>query len=189
MAREIKNIGNEEFRSIFDQYYPMLFHLGKEYLQDEDEAKEVAQSAFVKLWEIRESLSNESNIRNFLYTIAKNNCLNCLKRREVLAVHHDRIKYLEMHFNYEALNRMDHQYLEFSELKEKIEEAISGLSENCRRVFYLSRFEDKSNKEIAATLNVTVKTVEAHMTKALKHLRKELKDYLPVLLVITNFLN
>lgn len=189
MARELKTISNEEFRSIFDQYYPMLFHLGKEYLQDEDEAKEVAQNAFVKLWEIRESLSNESNIRNFLYTIAKNNCLNCIKRREVLAVHHDRMKYLEMHFNYEALDRMDHNYLEFSELKEKIEEAISSLSENCRRVFYMSRFEDKSNKEIAEELDVTVKTVEAHMTKALKYLRKELKDYLPVLLVITNFLN
>ena len=189
MAGKLKNISNEEFRSIFDQYYPMLFHLGKEYLQDEDEAKEVAQNAFVKLWEIRESLSNESNIRNFLYTIAKNNCLNSLKRREVIAVHHDRLKYLEMHFNYEALNRMDHNYLEFSELKEKIEAAISNLPENCRRVFYLSRFEDKSNKEIAEELDVTVKTVEAHMTKALKYLRNELKDYLPVLLVITNFLN
>ena len=189
MAGELKNISAEEFRSIFDQYYPMLFHLGKEYLQDEDEAKEVAQSTFVKLWEIRESLSNESNICNFLYTIAKNNCLNCLKRREVIAMHHDRLKYLEMHFNYEALSRMDNNYLEFSELKEKIEIAISKLPENCRRVFYMSRFEDKTNKEIAAALNVTVKTVEAHMTKALKHLRKELKEYLPVLLVITNFLN
>ncbi|GET28845.1 RNA polymerase sigma-70 factor [Prolixibacter sp. SD074] len=189
MAGELKNISNEEFRSIFDQYYPMLFHLGREYLQDDDEAKEVAQNAFVKLWEIRGSLSNESNIRNFLYTIARNNCLNCLKRREVMAVHHDRLKYLEMHFNYEALNRMGPDYLEFSELKEKIETAVSSLPENCRRVFYLSRFEDKSNKEIADELDVTVKTVEAHMTKALKYLRKELQDYLPVLMVITNFLN
>lgn len=101
-------------------------------------------------------------------------------------MHHDQLKYMEMHFNYESLSRMDYHYLEFSELKEKVETAISNLPEHCRRVFFMSRFEDKTNKEIAVTLDISVKTVEAHMTKALRILRKELKDYFPILLIITN---
>jgi RNA polymerase sigma-70 factor (ECF subfamily) len=96
---------------------------------------------------------------------------------------------MEMHYQYESLSRMGSDYLEFNELKEKIDLAIKNLPEHCRIVFEMSRFEELKNREIAEKLGITQKTVEAHLTKALKILRNELKEYLPVIAVITKILN
>jgi len=177
------------FKSIFLEYYQPLCHLSIQYLEDEDEARGVVQEAFVKLWEIRQSLDPDSNIRNFLFTLVKNSCLNLLKRRQILLRHHEKIKRLEMHYQYESLSRMGDNYLEFNELKERIDVAIRKLPEHCRVVFEMSRFEELKNREIAEKLGVTQKTVEAHLTKALKLLRNDLKDYLPIVVAITRILD
>ncbi len=181
--------GKNNFKNIFHEYFQPLCHLSKHYLEDEDEAKEVVQDAFVKLWEIRENLNKDSNIRNFLFTLVKNNCLNILKRKQMLLKHHEKIKWIEMHYQYMSLAKMGSDYLEFNELKEKIDLAIKNLPEHCRIVFEMSRFEELKNREIAEKLNITIKTVEAHLTKALKILRNDLKEYLPVILAITKILN
>jgi RNA polymerase sigma-70 factor (ECF subfamily) len=83
---------------------------------------------------------------------------------------------------------MGDDYLEFNELKVKIELAISNLPDYCRKVFEMSRFEELKNREIAEKLAVSQKTVEAHLTKALKILRNELKDYLPAIALIARIL-
>ncbi|MCK9414491.1 MAG: RNA polymerase sigma-70 factor [Prolixibacteraceae bacterium] len=176
-------------KNIFHQFFQPLCHLSNHYLEDDDEAKEVVQEAFVKLWEIRENLDKDSNIRNFLFTLVKNNCLNILKRKQMLLKHHEKIKWMEMHYQYESLSRMGGDYLEFNELKEKIDLAIKNLPDHCRIIFEMSRFEELKNREIAEKLGVTQKTVEAHLTKALKILRNDLKEYLPVILAVTKILN
>lgn len=178
----------EDFQNIFRMYYTPLCHLSNSYLEDEDEAKSIVQEAFLKLWEVRESLNSDSNLRNYLFTLVKNNCLNILKRKQILLKHHEKIKWLEMRYQYQSLERMGSEYLEFDELKEKIEKAIKNLPEHCRIVFEMSRFEELKNREIAEKLGVTQKTVEAHLTKALKILRSELKDYLPVIAIISGLL-
>lgn len=177
------------FREIFNEYYQPLWHLSQYYIEDKDEAKEVVQEAFLKLWEIRKGLHPDSNIRNFLFTLVKNNCLNILKRRQILLKHHENIRWREMHYQYESLSRQTDNYLEFDELKDKIDIAIRNLPEHCRVVFEMSRFEDLKNREIAEVLGITQKTVEAHLTKALKILRSELKDYLPLIAAITKILS
>lgn len=177
------------FKSIFQEYYQPLCHLSIQYLEDEDEAKGIVQEAFVKLWEIRQNLDADSNIRNFLFTLVKNSCLNLIKHRQILLRHHEKIRRLEMHYQYESLTRMGDNYLEFNELKEKIDIAIRKLPEHCRVVFEMSRFDELKNREIAEKLGVTQKTVEAHLTKALKILRNDLKDYLPLIAAITKILN
>ena len=176
------------FKNIFLEYYQPLCHLSFHYLEDYDEAKEVVQVAFVKLWEIRENLNEDSNIRNFLFTLVKNNCLNILKRKQMLSKHHEKLKWMEMHYQYESLSRIGSNYLEFNELKEKLDLAIKNLPEHCRIVFEMSRFDELKNREIADKLGITQKTVEAHLTKALKILKNDLKEYLPVLFVITKIL-
>ncbi len=175
------------FRGVFKKYYLMLFNLSYQYLEDEDEAKEVVQEAYLKLWETKGSLKSNSNIQNYLFTIVKNNCLNRLKRKQLLLEHHEKIRWMELQYRYEGLNYIGHDYLEFDELKKKIEIAINNLPEHCQRVFKMSRFDERKNAEIAQELGVTVKTVEAHLTKALKILRKELKEYLPILTAISQF--
>jgi len=180
--------GKDDFRNIFQLYYQPLCHLSRSYLDDEDESKSVVQDAFLKLWEIRNDINSDSNLRNFLFTIVKNNCLNALKRRQIQSKHHEKIKWIEMHYQYESLDRMGSDYLEFDELKVRIDTAIRNLPEHCRVVFEMSRFEELKNREIAEKLGVTQKTVEAHLTKALKILRNDLKDYLPLIALFTNVL-
>jgi RNA polymerase sigma-70 factor (ECF subfamily) len=168
-----------DFKNIFKMYFQPLCHLSRHYLEDEDEARGVVQEAFVKLWEIRSNLQTDSNLGNFLFTLVKNSCLNILKRRQIILKHHEIIRAKELYYQYESLERVGHDFLEFNELKEKIELAVIKLPEHCRVVFEMSRNEDLKNREIAEKLGVTQKTVEAHLTKALKILRKDLKDYLP----------
>lgn len=186
---QLSNDDKNSFKSIFNEFYQPLWHLSQHYLEDKDEAKEVVQDAFVKLWEIRQELNRDSNLRNFLFTLVKNNCLNILKRRQILLKHHEKIRWIEMHYQYESLMRLGDDYLEFDELKTKIDTAIRNLPEHCRVVFEMSRFEELKNREIAEKLGVSQKTVEAHLTKALKILRRELKDYLPIIAVITKILS
>ncbi|HZL10666.1 MAG TPA: RNA polymerase sigma-70 factor [Prolixibacteraceae bacterium] len=185
LAKDDRN----SFRKIFHDYFQPLCHLSQYYLEDEDEANGVVQEAFVKLWEIRYELNADSNIRNFLFTLVKNNCLNILKRRQIILKHHEHIRWMEMQYQYESLNKIGDDYLEFNELKDKIDLAIRNLPEHCRVVFEMSRLEDLKNREIAEKLGVTQKTVEAHLTKALKILRKDLKDYLPMIVAIAKILN
>jgi RNA polymerase sigma-70 factor, ECF subfamily len=192
MFGQILQLGKDDknsFKIIFNDLYQPLCHLSQHYLEDQDEAKGVVQEAFVKLWEIRHELTPNSNLRNFLFTLVKNNCLNILNRRQILLKHHEKIRWMEMRYQYESLNRLGDNYLEFNELKEKIDLAVRNLPEHCRVVFEMSRFEDLRNREIAEKLGVTQKTVEAHLTKALKILRNDLKDYLPVIAVITKILS
>lgn len=186
---QLKKDDKNSFKLIFNNFYHQLCRLSIHYLEDEDEAKGVVQEAFVKLWEIRHELNPDSNLRNFLFTLVKNNCLNILNRRQILLKHHEKIRWMEMHYQYESLSRIGDNYLEFNELKDKIDEAIRKLPEHCRVVFEMSRFEDLKNREIGEKLGVTQKTVEAHLTKALKILRNELKDYLPIITVITKILH
>ena len=94
-----------------------------------------------------------------------------------------------MHHQYESLSRISDNYMELNELKEKIDIAVRQLPEHCRIVFEMSRFDELKNREIAGKLGISQKTVEAHLTKALKILRVDLKDYLPVIAVITQILN
>jgi RNA polymerase sigma-70 factor, ECF subfamily len=182
------NLDRNSFKGTFQKYFQPLLNLGFQYLEDEDEAKEVVQEAFVKLWAIRSEIEIDSNLRNFLFTMVKNNCLNILKRKQILLKHHEKIKWMEMHYQYESLTRIGDDFLEFQELKDKMDLAIKRLPEHCRVVFEMSRFEDLKNREIAGKLGITQKTVEAHLTKALKILRNDLKEYLPIITIITEIL-
>jgi RNA polymerase sigma-70 factor, ECF subfamily len=173
------------FEEIYNDFFSLIYHLSSHYLNDERVSEEIVQDTFMKLWEIRESLNDQFNIRHFLYTIAKNNCLNYLRNQKIALKHQEKIKYLEMQFNYEALEKLG-TYIEFEELRTKIDQAIIALPNDLSETFLLSRYYELSYKDIAQKQSISVKTVEARMTKALKILRHELKDYLTIICLITN---
>lgn len=177
------------FNDLFGRYYDMMLYLALKYLPERDDAKEVVQDAFVKLWENRHASTDVSNIKNFLYTIVKNNCLNVLKRNEFILKSKKEILWKEMEYRYQALERMQYGDVEFEELKQKIDEAIDKLPEQCKKVFKLNRFNNLKYKDIASLLNLSEKTVEYHMSKALSLLKKELAQYLSVISIISNLLD
>lgn len=184
----LKKGEKKAYEEIYSEYFGVLYHLCIQYLHHEKIAEEIVQDTFLKLWEIRDTLNEQINIRSFLYTITKNNCLNYLRNQKVSMKHMENIKYLEMQFNYEALERLGN-YVQFEDLKNKIDEAIKHLPEEVIETFKLSRFEELSYKEISVTQKISIKTVEARISKALKILRAELKDYLPVIYLITRILS
>lgn len=176
------------YESIYSEYFGVLYHLCLHYLHNENVAEEIVQDTFMKLWEIKSSLNEQVNIKNFLYTITKNNCLNYLRNRKTTIKHLEKIKYLEIQFNYEALEKLG-DYIQFEELRSKIENSINSLPNEVRETFKLSRFEELTYKEIAEKQNISSKTVEARISKALRILRVELKDYLPVIYIVSNLFN
>jgi len=174
------------FEEIYNDFFGVMHHLSVQYLHDQKVSEEIVQDTFMKLWEIRETLNEQFNIRNFLYTITKNNCLNYLRNQKIALKHQQNIKYLEIQFNFEALERLG-SYMEFEELREKIDNAIAALPDDLRETFLLSRFEELHYKEIADKQSISIKTVEARMSKALRILRFELKDYVTLICLISNF--
>ena len=176
------------FEAVYNEFFGVLYHLCLNYLHDEKVSEELVQDTFMKLWEIRETLNDQINIRNFLYTITKNNCLNQLRNQKISLKHQENMKYLEMQFNYEALEKLGN-YLQFEELRSKIDDAISKLPAELIETFQLSRFEELSYREIAEQQGISIKTVEARISKALRILRVELKDYLPVVYLLSRIIS
>jgi RNA polymerase sigma-70 factor (ECF subfamily) len=176
------------YEEIYSEFFGVLYHLCLQYLHQEKVAEEIVQDTFLKLWEIRETLNEQINIRSFLYTITKNNCLNHLRNQKISLKHQENMKYLEMQFNYEALEKLGN-YIQFEELRNKIDDAISTLPSEIIETFRLSRFDEFSYKEIADQQGISIKTVEARISKALRILRVELKDYLPLIYLISRIMS
>lgn len=184
----LKKGDKKAFEEIYNEFFGVHYHLCLQYIHNEKAAEEIVQDTFLKLWEIRNTLNDQINIRSFLYTITKNNCLNYLRNQKISMKHIENMKYMEMQFNYEALEKLGN-YIQFEELRSKIEEAIAQLPAELVETFQLSRFEELSYKEIAEKQNISIKTVEARISKALRILRVELKDFLPMICLISNILN
>ena len=177
------------FEAIYMQYSDMLLHICRSYLNNDMVAEEIVQDTFIKFWEVKEGLLDESNVKNYLFTIAKNKCLMYLRSEKAQNKNNKEVHYLEMQFNYEALSDMVDNMIEFEELKLKIDKALDELSPKLKEVFLLNRFNGLKYKEIAERLDVSVKTVEYRMSKSLDILRSELKDYLPILYLVTHLFN
>lgn len=178
-----QSISNEsEYEFIFRQYYQGLCNYANMFLKDIDNAEEIVQSVFVKLWEKRETLQIEGSVKSYLYKAVYNASMNELK--------HGKIKenYLQMQARNEQIEHPLSQS-NLRELEKNIEKALMNLPEQCRLIFKMSRFEDLKYREIASVLNISPKTVENQMGKALRLMRENLADYLTILFIIIHFFN
>jgi len=171
--------GNESaYEMIFRSFYQPLCRYAYSFLEDKEEAEEVVQSAFITVWEKRKSIDIQTSLKSYLYRMVRNGCLNVIKHEKVKQQHvaHEMAV---TEASYESVA----QKVYATELEIKITEAIKVLPEQCRLVFQLSRFEELKYQEIADQLNISVKTVENHMGKALRIMREQLKEYLPLFLI------
>jgi len=178
-ALRIKLGDEQAFELLFHKYYIRLCGFANKFLNDPDEAREIVQDVFVKVWEGRSEIDPDNSFRSYLFQIAQNICLNRLQHKKVESKYIEvyKLVYLE-HRGFSA-----HESLLAKELEDNISLAISKLPTECKRVFELSRTEGLKYREIADILNISVKTVETQMSKALRLIRVELSDYLRLLLV------
>lgn len=170
------------FKVIFNFFYPRLYYFVREYIPNDDLAENMVQDTFLTLWNKQNDLKEDTNINAWLYTVARNNCLKKLrdKKSQKNVFAHNHLNELELEMNMDALSVLDTSDLTFTEIERIIENTLAGLTPQCRRIFELSRFENKKNKEIAEELEISVKAVEGQITKALKVFKTTLKDYLPL---------
>ena len=173
------------FEMLFRNYYQPLCNYAYTFLQDKEDAEEIVQSTFLLVWEKRDTLAIRTSVKPYLYAMVRNACLNVLKHEKIK----QRFAGEEIALGQRGHDNVSHT-MESNELEYRIKIAMNELPEQCRMVFKLSRFEELKYSEIAEQLNISVKTVENHMGKALRIMREQLKDYLPLILVLLNgFLN
>ena len=163
------------FDTLFRRYYPMLCAYGHRFVELED-AEEIVQDSLLWIWENRETLVIESSLNSYLFKMVYRRALNKL-------AHIDATQRADTRF-YEEMQEMlqDTDYYQIEELAKRIEDAVAALPESYRVAFVMHRFRDMSYKEIAETLGVSPKTIDYRIQQALKQLRVDLKDYLPLLL-------
>jgi RNA polymerase sigma-70 factor (ECF subfamily) len=167
------------FEMLFRTYYQPLCNYAFTYIPDRDEAEEIVQSTFLNVWEKRENLAIHTGVKPYLYAMVRNACLNAIKHEKVRQQH----AAVEMAVAERSVESVSATVLA-AELEARIFKAMQKLPEQCRLVFKLSRFEELKYNEIATHLNISVKTVENQMGKALKIMREQLKDYLPLIVIL-----
>lgn len=177
--------GNERvYETIFRKHYQALCNYACGILKDIDDSEEVVQSIFLKLWEQREGIEINVSLKSYLYRAVHNTCLNRIKHLKIQETYRQYVgDYLEETFD-SATEIMDKV-----ELENRIENALEKLPEQCKIIFKMSRFEELKYQEIANKLGLSIKTIENQIGKALRIMRMELSDYLPVVLLFMLFSN
>lgn len=158
--------------NLFRAHYTYLCQAVFRVIGDRNLAEDLVQEVFYEVWRKRATLTINQSLRAYLKRAAVNRTLNYIRDQRLIVDDES-----AMPFDLASDQVGAVQQLEVEELQEQIEAAISDLPERCRLVFGLSRFEEMSNKEIAAHLDISVKTVENQMTKALRLLREKLTPY------------
>lgn len=166
-----------DFEKLFKDHFVHLCNFARGYLNDTEDAKEIVQEVFFKLWQNRDSINLDKSVKSYLFTSVRNRSLNFIRdhkkfKSQVLDVD---IADYDLAFEQDVFSKYD--------LENRINVALNKLPEKCREVFVMSRQEELKYKEIAEKLNISVKTVEAQMSKALRILREELKDYILLILL------
>ena len=175
--------GNEQaFEKIFREYFKSLHAYAYTFMKDDEQAEEIVQNVFCRIWEKRVLLKTDGSLKAYLYRAVHNESLNYLKHQKT------RTAFRVLHQDEEHTSPEASDKLMVAELDGHIRKALQELPLQCRIIFQLSRFENLKYQQIADQLNISVKTVENQMGKALKVLRLKLAEFLPIVLYIITWL-
>ncbi len=157
---------HENFRIFFDQHYQRLCSYAFSFLKDEESCEDIVQDIFIKIWENRQDLIGSDQLKFYMFSAVRNNCLTKIQKNK---------KYREIEMDPdmetgEIINKPDPEEA-IAEPGVLIAKALDLLPPKCREIFLLSRISNLSYKQIADNLELSVKTVENQMSKALKILR------------------
>ena len=177
-SKGTKTLNNRKiYEQFFKENYSPLCRFAFTFLKDADDAEEIVQNSFVKLWKNKEQIEITTSLKSYLYTAVRNSCINELKHIDIKETYKQHNK-IELNQSASLENE-----IEANELQEIINIAIKKMPEQRRKIFSMSRFEGLKYKEIAKKLGISPKTVENHMGMAIKFLKEELKDYLHIIFV------
>ena len=179
LVKEIKEGNEHSFKLLFTTLWNPLLNFTFRIVKDVQIAENILQDIFAHLWQNRQNLDEEGNLKSYLYTSAKNKALNHLKRPDTYFESTDDNEYL---LNDEVTERVINE-----ELETAIDKAIDSLPEKCKMIFKMNKNDKLTYKEIADILNISQKTVETQMSRALKKLRIMLAHLAKVIIFIKIF--
>ena len=165
------------FRYLFEHYYPSLCLFAKRFIDDRETREDIVQEVFFRLWDKRKQITVTSSAQNYLLTSVRNLCLNYLRRQEV-----------QQPFEESLFDQPDDEegdrLIQLRELEEQLAQALAQLPPEYRLAFELNRMEGKSLEEVAQRMGVSTRTVERYQDKAIALLQTEVKEYLPLFLLL-----
>ena len=175
----LKQGSEKVFEKVFKDHFKSLHAYAYTFLKDDEQAEEVVQNVFCRIWEKRGQLKTDGSLKSYLYRAVHNESLNYLKHQKVKASFHvyyaDEMEQVQDHSSKNILA---------NELEKHIQQAMNELPQQCRTIFQLSRFERLKYQQIADQMGLSVKTIENQMGKALKLMRIKLAEFLMIILYL-----
>lgn len=162
LTLRIKLNDSGAFETLFKRYHDDLYRYFHYRINDSELSSDFCQELFVKLWNYREKLSPGKSVKSLLFTMARNMLINHYRHKSIHSSAFEEISYSHPEFD----------LAEHFDMETELKEIINTLPPKLREVFVLSRFDNMKYKEIASHLGISVKTVEARMSKALQQLRE-----------------
>ena len=182
---EVKSVEEQAFELLFREYYSRLCCFANRFISNMPESEEIVQEVFLKIWKRKNELQLDNRLSSYLFKSVQNLCLNFIEHRKIEDNYYEVIELLYKDNN---MNFNVYESVLFNELQQNIDKAVNSLPDECRKIFSMSRQDGLKYTEIAEKLNISVKTVETQISRALTKLKFELKDFL-VLFIISFLLN
>jgi RNA polymerase sigma-70 factor (family 1) len=177
----LKSGSEKAFRIIMDHWYSRLFNFANGYLNNDENSKEVLQDVFLRLWDHRQKLTDNTILNAYLFALTRNRCIDLIRRERLMMQFRTdkQEEYRRLTENFDALSDPILDDIFAMEIQTEINHAVNGLPDQCRKVFIMSRSNGLKNKEISETMDLSEKTVESHLTKALKTIKLTLERKFP----------
>lgn len=174
IIKKIKEGDVKSFELMFREYYSPLLLYAVSIVRSHEVAEEIVQNLFYVLWRDREKLHIWQSLKSYLYKSIKNRSLQYCEHQEVREKYKE---YIEVNTSLSGLSDSPQEVMEYRELEQLINITLEKMPERRLSIFRMHRYENKKYAEIANTLSISQKTVEAEMSKALQLLRKEIESY------------
>jgi RNA polymerase sigma-70 factor (ECF subfamily) len=172
LMQEIKADNMFAFDLIYNKYSKKLYKFGYSLLKSHEETENLVQDVFLNLWENRNKVEKDSSIKSYIFAITYNSAISILRKKAMESKFVEYLKSLQI-INEKPVN----MELEYTELTNKINEIVYALPQRQKEVYLLHKVEALKYSEIAVLLDISVNTIENHMSRALKTIRKKLGNY------------
>ena len=182
LAHKIKYGDKDSYREIFERYAPKIYYCSLSYLKNETDAEELVQSVFLKIWEKREILDASQNIKAYIFKIAINTIYDFIRCKNVEKAFNDFVR-----LNYDTQSNNTWDKVVFNDMVSNLNELVKQMPEQRRKVFRLSKRKGLTNDEIAKKLNISKRTVENQLYRAIAFLKEHFKKETMFILLLFCF--
>lgn len=188
-------IDPEQFNILIRTTRPGFLRFAYSYVRDENVAEDLVNEAMISLWEARLRLPDDANIKAYYLTSLKNKCIDYLRRQHTIKTAVSDINNIyswDLTTRIASLECLNPEEVFSKEIMEIVAQTLRGLPSQTKTIFEMSRYHHKSNKEISELMSISEKSVEYHISKVLRQLRKKLADYIPeagIILLLNSFLS